>query len=389
MSEGVTSQYLLRRHGRTRSGGSGRSLGTRSRATKVLRPIRTRSVIRHAHVVRRGRSRSVRGANSRVVLGAAPAQADSRVANGIALHLVDGHFGSMAVDKLDEAAALAGGDLDVGDLSKALEERSKLILGNIAREPADKHRRVVWVGELVHLRRRVVAAIGEALHLTPHGLLRNAAHHGTAAAAAALLARCCESLVTAVLGSSGRDSHRSVTAVNTLHLNQGALLVVLVGEPNEPVASALARHGIRHDLGRLARGEASLEKRDKHVFINLGAEVTNEDAILGATVVASVHKATARRPVKLELARTIRDRTAIKTECLVGGIRVRELHETVAGITRVLVANHLDVDSLSGRGQKNALNEILIHPRLQLTHPESGLGLLDRATGRGRHGGHV
>lgn len=87
---------------------------------------------RHAHVVRRRRSRAVRSANSRVVLRSAPAETHARVTDGVALHLVDGHLGGMAVDELDEAAALAGGNLDVGDLTKALEERSQLVLGNVS-----------------------------------------------------------------------------------------------------------------------------------------------------------------------------------------------------------------------------------------------------------------
>lgn len=144
-----------------------------------------------------------------------------------------------------------------------------------------------------------------------------------------------------------------------MHLDQGTLLIILIRESNEAVASALAGHGIRHDLGRLARGEASLEKRDQDVFINLGAEITNEDAILGATVITvgeglyqhkclvlelakdclimrnyspSVHKATARSPIKLELTRAVRDRGPIKPECLGSRIRGSKLDKAVAGI---------------------------------------------------------
>lgn len=87
---------------------------------------------RHAHVVRRRRSRAVGSANSRVVLRSAPAEAHTGVTDGVALHLVDGHLGGVTVDELDEAAALAGRNLDIGDLSKALEERSQLILGNVS-----------------------------------------------------------------------------------------------------------------------------------------------------------------------------------------------------------------------------------------------------------------
>jgi hypothetical protein len=113
-------------------------LGARSRTAKVVRAtiwVGTGATVgraRHTHVVRRRRSRAVGSADSRVVLRSAPAESDSRVANGVALHLVDGHLGGVAVDKLDEAAALARRDLDVGDFSKSLEERTKFILSHIS-----------------------------------------------------------------------------------------------------------------------------------------------------------------------------------------------------------------------------------------------------------------
>lgn len=56
----------------------------------------------------------------------------------------------MAMNKLDEAASLSGGDLDVGDFTKALEERAKFVLGNIARQASNEDRGVVRVGKLVH-----------------------------------------------------------------------------------------------------------------------------------------------------------------------------------------------------------------------------------------------
>ena len=69
----------------------------------------------HAHGGVHGRwrwSRAV-GAASRagVVLGAAPAQADTRVTDGVSLHLVDSHLSGVALDELDETAALPGGIL--------------------------------------------------------------------------------------------------------------------------------------------------------------------------------------------------------------------------------------------------------------------------------------
>lgn len=139
-------------------------------------------------VVRRGRGRTVRGADARVVLRASPREADARVADGIALHLVDGHLGRVAVNELDEAATLSGGDLDVGDLTKTLEERSQLILGHIAREATDEHGSIVRVRELVHghgVEARtalLVAEVGLLAHpLVAHGTVRHGGlgrHHG-------------------------------------------------------------------------------------------------------------------------------------------------------------------------------------------------------------------
>jgi hypothetical protein len=82
--------------------------------------------------VRRRRSRAVGSANSRVVLRSTPAETHAGVADGVTLHLVDGHLGGVTVDELNEATALAGGDLDIGDLTEALEERSQLVLGNVS-----------------------------------------------------------------------------------------------------------------------------------------------------------------------------------------------------------------------------------------------------------------
>lgn len=145
----------------------------------MLRTIRSRASIRHAHVVRGRRGRAVRGTYAGVVLGTAPAETDARVSNGITLHLVDGHLGGVAVDKLDETAALARRDLDVGDFTEALEEGAELVLGDVARETTDEDGSVVGVSELVHLGSRVEASIAEVLHVAPpHGLLRHTtAHH--------------------------------------------------------------------------------------------------------------------------------------------------------------------------------------------------------------------
>ena len=93
-----------------------------------------------------------------------------------------------------------------------------------------------------------------------------------------------EHICLPVLGSGGGDAHGAVAAVDTLHLNQSTLLVVLIREANKAVAARLARHGIGHDLGRLARGETGLEKGNKDIFVDLGAKISNEDGVLRSLV---------------------------------------------------------------------------------------------------------
>ena len=228
---------------------------------------------------RRGRSGAVRAASGAgVVLGATPAQAHARVTDGVALHLVDGHLRSMALDELDETAALSGGDLDVGDLAESLEERAELVLGDVAGKTANEDRGVVGVSELVHGLGSTVEAHGRRAHRGVDA--GRAGHtHGTGDNAGAL-----------VLGGGGGDTHGAVAAVDTLHLAQGTLLVVLVGEAHKTVTAGHAADGIGHDLGGLAGREAALEERDEDVFVDLGAEVTHEDGVLGATVITAVYK---------------------------------------------------------------------------------------------------
>jgi hypothetical protein len=102
------------------------------RAAIWVRARTSVSRTRHAHVVRRRGSRAVRSAYPGVVLRSTPAESHTRVANGVALHLIDGHLGGVAVDKLDKAAALARRDLDICDLAKSLEERSQLVFSHIS-----------------------------------------------------------------------------------------------------------------------------------------------------------------------------------------------------------------------------------------------------------------
>jgi len=189
-------------------------------------------VRRHAHgrVDWRWWRRAVGSASrARVVLGAAPAKTDTGVTNGVALHLVDGHLSSVALNELDETAALAGRDLDVCDLSEALEERTKLVFGDVATETANKDSGVVGVGELVH---RLGSTV-EAKRRGTHAVHANGAAGHTAHASGT-------GVLVLVLRSSSADAHGSVTAVDALHLGKGTLLVCLVGEADETVAARKA-----------------------------------------------------------------------------------------------------------------------------------------------------
>ena len=91
-----------------------------------------------------------------------------------------------------------------------------------------------------------------------------------------------------VLGSSRRNTHGPVTAVNALHLKQSTLLVILVRETDKAVAPALTRHGVCHDLGALARREAGLEEGHENVFVNFRTQVSNKDGVLGTTIIANI-----------------------------------------------------------------------------------------------------
>jgi len=258
---------------------------------------------RHPHGrENRGRGRrSVRGASrARVVLAAAPGETNARVADGVALHLVDGHLGSVSLNELHEAASLAGGYLDVGNLAKALEERTQLVLGDVAGQAADEDGGVVGVGELIH-------RLGSAAAIVAHGRSAHGVHAdrttATTAAAAAAARRHAAHGGTArtaalVLGGRGADAHGPVAAVHALHLGESLLLVLLAGESDKSIAARHSGDGVRHDLGRLARRELVLKQLDEDELVDLGAKVADEDGVFGTAVVAA--GARQHGPMKLQ-----------------------------------------------------------------------------------------
>lgn len=229
---------------------------------------------RHTHgwVDRWWRRRTVGGTSrTRVVLATSPAETNARVSDGVALHLVDGHLSCMTLNELHEATTLSRWDLDVGDFTKALEERPKLVLGDIAGETTNEDGGVVRIGELVHGLRSAIVSNGRLAHVvdvSAHTLLRPLTRHTTHASR--------PSPTGLVLRCGGRDPHRTVAAVDTLHLLQSALLVTLVGEADESVSTGHATDWVCHDLGGLARWKAVLEERDQDVFVDLRTEVADK-----------------------------------------------------------------------------------------------------------------
>lgn len=136
-----------------------------------------------------------------------------------------------------------------------------------------------------------------------------------------------------ILGGSRRYSHGSIAAVNALHLHQGALLILLVREADKSVSSRLACLLVGHDFGGLARREASLEKGNQDKFVDFVSKVSDEDGVLGAPVVTTINKATARCPVQSENAISVGDGRTIQLEGLLGCVGVGKLDEAVASVT--------------------------------------------------------
>ena len=311
---------------------------------------------------------AVRSASwTRVVLGTSPREAHARVSNWISLHLVDGHLCGVALNELDETTALSWWDLNVGDLSKALEEAAELILGDVAGKTADEDSGVVRIRKLVHWLRSAVVTnglwSGHAEHAWGHAATSHTATwhatHGTGWSTASRL----------VLWSGSRNAHWAVTAVDTLHLSESALLIALIREANEAVATGHAGDWVGHDLGRLAGWEPALEEGDQNILVDLWSEITNEDGELWATVIATVGKSTTGSPVELEWARGVWNHRTVEREGLGGSLWGGEVDEAVAGVARELVADHLDVDLLA-HAEPDTADKVLVNPWLKLTHPK-------------------
>ena len=348
----------------------------------------------HRRIDRWRRGGAVRSAGrARVVLAASPAQAYSRISDGIALHLVDGHLGSVALDELDETAALARWNLDIGDLTKSLEERAQFILSDVAREASHEDSGIVGICELIHWLRLLLLLLLLTTVEWLHGWLSHRwIAHGTAATATRHThIHAATHRSTFVLGSRSRNAHRSIAAVDALHLTKSTLLVALVGEADKAVAARHAGERIGHDLGRLAGWETALEERNQDILVDFGTEIANEDGVLGTAVIASIGKAATRSPVELERAARVRHGLTAELQGLGRSLRRGEVDEAISSITttmssetcevegwhcqnlpRKLVADHLDTDLLAHLEPKVA-HEVLVDPGLKLTHPSSNV----------------
>jgi hypothetical protein len=305
------------------------------------------------------RSWSIWGSGwSRVVLAAAPRQTDTRISNRIPLHLVDGHFSGMSLDELDKTASLSWWDLDIGDLAKALEERAELVLSDIAGQSSNENCGVIWIGELVHWLRSTVVTNW----WSTHGVHADWSWHTG------------WSWPSLVLWGGSGDAHWAVSAVDTLHLSQGTLLIHLIRESDETVTARKAVDWVGHDLGRLARWEARLEEGNQDVFINLWSQVSDENGELWSTIILAVSDSSSGSPVQLEWTVAVRNDGSVQGKSLSGGTGGREVDEAIASSARKLVSNHLHIDLLA-KVEPDVSEEVLIHPWLELTHPDGGLSL--------------
>ena len=153
----------------------------------------------------------------------------------------------MTLDKLNKAATLSGRNFDVCDLTKALEERTKLVLRDISGKPSDEDRSVIRVCELVHgLRLTIVSDWGvpHVVHATNGRSSRAGWTWHTHSS--------WPSTTSLVLWCGCRDTHRTIAAVDSLHLLQCPLLVALVGEANKTISARHSADWIGHDLSGLA-----------------------------------------------------------------------------------------------------------------------------------------
>ena len=283
---------------------------------------------------------------TRIVLASTPTKANTRVSDRVTLHLVDGHLRSVALNELDETAPFTGWDLDIGDLAEALEERAQLVLSDVAGKTSNEDSGVVGVRELVHgllllaierhwwsahllihLTRATGAAgasgaAGTARHTSRH-TARHATRHATTHGSRTALVFWC----------SSRDTHWSVTAINTLHFAQSTLLILLVGEADEAVATGHAGKRVGHDFCGLARWESALEQRNQNVLVDFRAEITNEDAEFRATVItAAISETTAGCPVELEWSVGVWHWCATESKCFCSSLRRRKIDEAVTSI---------------------------------------------------------
>ena len=337
---------------------------------RVHRSKRAELVLRgqaHAGVNGWCRSGTIRSSSrARVVLRSTPGETDTRVSDRITLHLVDRHLCRVALHKLNKTATFAGGNLDISNFAKALEEGTEFVFRHITTQSTHKHSRIVRIRELIHGLRAAVVSERQSHGSHHHSVV---GHDGLG--------------IAIVLGDGGADSHRSVSAVDSLHFGQSAVSFRFIAESHKAVTTGLAGHGIGHDLGGLARLVSNLEERDEHVLGDFWAEITDKDAVFGASIVATILQASAAGPIQFECTIGIGDRGSVVGQGLCSGLRTHEIDEAVSSVVSTtlviiydtssipseFITDHLHVD-LFAHIVPDSSDVTFVNPRFQFSHPK-------------------
>jgi hypothetical protein len=234
----------------------------------------------------------------------------------------------MTLDELDKTTSFSRRDLDISDLTKSLEERAQLILGDIAGEATDKDSGVIGISELIHrLWSTIVAHRWSAHRVHAHGSWSmHTTAHGTGNRTAAIFRSC------------GANAHRSITTVYTLHLRKRTLLFIAIRESNEAVASRHSSKRISHDFGRLARWVTVSEDAEQNALVNIWSEISNKDAeFWSAFFTASVSQTATRGPVELEWTGGVWNDLTIESKSFSGSLRSLKIDEAVSGIITIVI----------------------------------------------------
>mmetsp|Transcript_1940 Transcript_1940/g.6969 ORF Transcript_1940/g.6969 Transcript_1940/m.6969 type:complete len:469 (+) Transcript_1940:794-2200(+) len=294
-----------------------------------------------------------------VLLGTpAPAQAHTLAADERAV-LLEGCLGTAAVRELHEAAALADRDLHVDELAVGLEVRLQVLFVNRGIEVSDEHRGVVRVRGLRDLR-------------TLEGLL--AVRGGGLG-------------VVLAAGSRMVDSHGAARTELALHLDEGAVHLLLGEEANEAVAAGHASLAVGDHLGALDRLVPLCKSLLQNEVVHLGREVAHEEAVLGPGGVRAALVDAVGGPVEaVDLAISSGKLLAVEhLQNTLGSVVVGKLYEAVArGESCVLVPDHLHLCDFTGVSKKG-MEKVLVDVGANISNPERARLRRLHADADGRH----